>query len=130
MPDWAPPVRARLASIRLSPTREAEIVDELSQHLEDRYRELIAGGTAPDEATRLALADFPGDGVSDAGARDRRHDGDLQRRVRGAVETPAFPRGGQAGELASPRAAWRRNGSRLRHLSDLPREPTGVRGDR
>ena len=60
MPDWAPHVRTRLASIRLSPTREAEIVDELSQHLEDRYRELIAGGTSPDEATRLALADFQG----------------------------------------------------------------------
>jgi putative ABC transport system permease protein len=60
MPDWAPHVRARLESLRLSPTREVEIVDELSQHLEDRYRELIAGGTAPDEATRLALADFQG----------------------------------------------------------------------
>jgi predicted permease len=58
MPDWAPHVRARLASLRLSPTRETEIVDELSQHLEDRYRELIAGGTSPDEAPRLALADF------------------------------------------------------------------------
>jgi hypothetical protein len=58
MPDWAPHVRARLASLRLSPTREAEIVDELSQHLEDRYRELIAGGTAPDDATRVAMADF------------------------------------------------------------------------
>jgi predicted permease len=58
MPDWAPHVRVRLASLRLSPTRETEIVDELSQHLEDRYRELIAGGTSPDEATRLALADF------------------------------------------------------------------------
>ena len=44
--------------MRLSPTRETEIVDELSQHLDDRYRELIAGGTSPDEATRLALADF------------------------------------------------------------------------
>ncbi len=63
MPDWAPHVRARLASIRLSPTRETEIVDELSQHLEDRYRELIAGGTSPDEATRLALADFQGGNV-------------------------------------------------------------------
>jgi putative ABC transport system permease protein len=63
MPDWAPHVRARLASLRLSPTRETEIVDELSQHLEDRYRELIAGGTPPDEATRLALADFQGGNV-------------------------------------------------------------------
>jgi hypothetical protein len=58
MPDWAPHVRARLASLRLSPTREAEIVDEFSQHLDDCYRELIAGGASPEEATRLALADF------------------------------------------------------------------------
>jgi len=58
VPDWAPHVRARLASLRLSPTREIEIVDELSQHLEDRYRDLIAEGTSRDEATRLALADF------------------------------------------------------------------------
>lgn len=32
MADWAPHVRARLASLRLSPTRENEIVDE---HLDD-----------------------------------------------------------------------------------------------
>ena len=58
MPDWTPHVRPRLSGLRLSPTREAEIVEELSQHLDDRYRELIAGGMSPDEATRLALADF------------------------------------------------------------------------
>jgi predicted permease len=55
---WAREVRTRLAPLRLSPTRETEIVDELSQHLDDRYRELIAGGASPDEATRVALADF------------------------------------------------------------------------
>ena len=51
-------MRARLSSLALSPTRENEIVEELSQHLEDRWRELIAGGTTPEEATRLTLADF------------------------------------------------------------------------
>ena len=51
-------VRTRLSSLQLSPTREAEIVDELSQHLDDRYRELIAGGASPDEARRLTLAEF------------------------------------------------------------------------
>ncbi len=55
---WAHEVRTRLSSLQLSPTREAEIVDELSQHLEDRWRELIAEGVSPEEATRLALADF------------------------------------------------------------------------
>ena len=55
---WAREVRARLSPLRLSPTRETEIVDELSQHLEDRYRELIATGASPEDATQLALADF------------------------------------------------------------------------
>src|SRR5262245_16015031 len=58
MPDWKQHVRPRLSGLRLTPTREAEIVEELSQHLDDRYRELIAGGMSPDDATRVALADF------------------------------------------------------------------------
>ena len=56
--DWAQHLRPRLSSLRLSPTREHEIVEELSQHLEDRWRELVAGGTPEDEAVRLALAEF------------------------------------------------------------------------
>ena len=56
--DWATHVRPRLASLRLSPAREAEIIDELSQHLDDRRRELLTAGVEPDEATRLALAEF------------------------------------------------------------------------
>jgi putative ABC transport system permease protein len=58
MPDWAADVRRRLSSLQLSPEREAEIVDELVQHLDDRFRELVAGGASPDEATRSALAEF------------------------------------------------------------------------
>ena len=58
MRNWAKHVRPRLASLRLSPSRENEIVEELSQHLDDRWRELTAGGTPHDEATRLALAEF------------------------------------------------------------------------
>jgi predicted permease len=58
MPRWVEHVRPRLSSLRLWPAREHEIVEELSQHLEDRWRELVAGGTPEDEATRLALAEF------------------------------------------------------------------------
>jgi hypothetical protein len=58
MPKWVDHVRPRLSSLRLSPDREHEIVEELSQHLEDRWRELVAGGTPDDEATRLALTEF------------------------------------------------------------------------
>ena len=59
MPEnrWAAEVRARLSDLRLSPAREAEIVDELSHHLDERYRELISGGTSPDDATRITLSD-------------------------------------------------------------------------
>jgi putative ABC transport system permease protein len=46
MPDWAHQVRPRLSALRLSPTRETEIVDELSQHLDDRWRELVAGASS------------------------------------------------------------------------------------
>jgi predicted permease len=58
MPDWAELLRPRLSSLRLSSAREHEIVQELSQHLEDRWRDLVAGGASEDEATRLALAEF------------------------------------------------------------------------
>src|SRR5262245_37976454 len=58
MHDWHNEVRARLASLHLKAEREADIVDEIAQHLAERYREAISGGASPDEATRLALAEF------------------------------------------------------------------------
>jgi predicted permease len=42
----------------LSSVRENEIIEELSQHLEDRWQELVAGGASEDEATKLALSGF------------------------------------------------------------------------
>src|SRR5262245_37544528 len=87
MPDWTPHVRPRLSGLRLSPTREAEIVEELSQHLEDHYRELIAGGMSPDEAARFALADFR-DG--DLLARDM---APLRQAHSPSPITPGAPRG-------------------------------------
>ena len=58
MPDWAQHIRPRLSALRLSPGREHDIVLELSQHLDDRWHELIADGASPEEATERALADF------------------------------------------------------------------------
>src|SRR5688572_5120915 len=58
MHDWQSEVRTRLAPLNLKPEREADIVDEIAQHLAERYRESTAGGASPDEATRLALAEF------------------------------------------------------------------------
>jgi putative ABC transport system permease protein len=50
MPEWKSLIRERLARLRLEPVREAEIVEELSQHLDDRYEELLAQGVAAREA--------------------------------------------------------------------------------
>ncbi|HJQ25493.1 MAG TPA: ABC transporter permease [Blastocatellia bacterium] len=55
MPDWRDEIKQRLAGLRLEPTREAEIIEELSQHLDDRYGELCSGGATADDARRAAL---------------------------------------------------------------------------
>src|SRR5215470_6894547 len=58
MHDWKPEIRRRLASLKLAPTREAEIVEELAQHLNDRYVELRASGATDEEASGAALAEL------------------------------------------------------------------------
>ncbi len=58
MPEWTEPLRARLASLSLSPAREAEIIEELSQHLDQRYEELRTGGTSNADARRLAIEEL------------------------------------------------------------------------
>jgi predicted permease len=56
MAEWKPEIRKRLVGAPLEPTREAEIVDELADHLEDRYAELLARGV-PDEDARRSVLD-------------------------------------------------------------------------
>src|SRR5215468_3258354 len=58
MPEWKQEIRERLTPLKLAPMREAEIVEEMAQHLEDRYVELFSGGAAPEEAYRAALAEL------------------------------------------------------------------------
>jgi predicted permease len=60
MPDWSEPIRKQLAELKLAPAREAEIVEELAQHAEDRYRELQSGGATESEARRMALEEIGG----------------------------------------------------------------------
>jgi hypothetical protein len=143
---------------------------------------LIAGGTSPDEATRLALADFQSGNIlgqkmaslrqghvtapTTLGAPTGHVVSDLWQDVRYATrifwKLPAFAATAvlmlalgigattaifsvvhgvllkplpfhepdHAGESESPRAARRRSESWPCHVSHLPREPTGVRGNR
>ena len=60
MPEWAREIRARLAALHLSATREAEIVEELSQHLTEEYEELRRGGATDEEARRIISDELPG----------------------------------------------------------------------
>src|SRR5262245_55068426 len=58
MRDWTIDLRPYLSKLRLEPTREADIVEELSQHLDQRYEELRAGGATDDEACWLAMEEL------------------------------------------------------------------------
>ena len=58
MPDWKKEIRGRLSALKLSPVREAEIVEELSQHLDDHYEQSRQGGASEEEASRQALLEL------------------------------------------------------------------------
>ena len=52
-------VRARLSPLGLGGAREAEIVEELAEHLEAAYEEALSLGRSEEEARGEALAQFP-----------------------------------------------------------------------
>jgi predicted permease len=62
VPRWDRELRARLAQLHLTPAREAEIVEELSQHFDDRYEELRATGVGDADARRLVIDELDSDG--------------------------------------------------------------------
>jgi putative ABC transport system permease protein len=73
-PDWKREIGRRLTALKLSPAREAEITEELAQHLEDRYHELVAGGMAEEEARRVALAELSDEDLLARGLRRVEHE--------------------------------------------------------
>src|SRR4051812_35939410 len=91
MPESAPPdardfralVRARIAAVDVDPRREAEIVDELAQHVAQHHADLVASGVSDVDALEQALAPL----------RDRVA-ADLARAaspgVAGRLQTPRF----------------------------------------
>src|SRR5207245_1949967 len=88
MNDWRDAIARRLDGLQLPPAREAEVVEELSQHLDDRYRELRSAGASESTARREALSEID--------------DGDLVRELTG-VEVRAIeplPLG------SSPASGW------------------------
>jgi hypothetical protein len=55
MPDFKIDIRARLAELGLSHLREEEIVEELSQHLEDECERALSRGVSEEEARQQVL---------------------------------------------------------------------------
>src|SRR5262249_60128138 len=58
MREWYEEISQLLAKLNLEPAREAAIVREISQHLDDCYLESLAGGATPADAERRALAEL------------------------------------------------------------------------
>lgn len=58
MPDWKNVVRERLAPLRLEGTAEADLTEELAEHLEDRFREYLSGGASEEEAYRKGISEL------------------------------------------------------------------------
>ena len=105
MPDTAVPgprdfktlVRARIGGVPGDPLREADIVDELAQHVAEHYAELRASGVPEPDALALALAPF-----DDPREASRSVKALAERRWR-SLQSPAWPppsRGSIAGALA------------------------------
>ena len=58
MPEFRKAIRERLAVLSLSPVREAEIIEELSQHLEDQYELAVSRGASETDARQAVLAEL------------------------------------------------------------------------
>jgi putative ABC transport system permease protein len=63
MPDWKAEVRKRLLDLQLAPARENAIVEELAQHLDESYAELLAGGVSEADAYRHVRAELHDGGL-------------------------------------------------------------------
>src|SRR5688572_30165007 len=88
MPDpagWREQIRPHLTSLRLDAAREQEIVEEISQHLDERYEELLHTGTSPERARQMALEELLEADVFIAAMRGLRQAQAPQRRPTGVA---------------------------------------------
>ena len=83
MPDWQEEIRKRLDGLKLAPVREAEIVEELAQHLDDRYRELVSGGATEHDARRTTLEELSDKDLLAGGLRGVEHEAPQEATVSG-----------------------------------------------
>ena len=60
MPDWRLLIRQRLTGLEIRPVDELDIVEELAQHVEDRYAELKGSGVSEHDALSASLEELDG----------------------------------------------------------------------
>ena len=61
MPDWRSLIRRRLAGLDIRAVDEIDIVEELAQHVEDRYADLCRAGASDEDAVIGSLEELDGD---------------------------------------------------------------------
>jgi putative ABC transport system permease protein len=71
MPDWRMQIRVLVGDLKLDPPREAEIIEELNQHLNDKYEELLIRGVPSEEAGSALIQELK-DGKLDKELRSLR----------------------------------------------------------
>jgi predicted permease len=90
MGEWRDEIRSRLDGLALDPAREAEIVEEFEQHLDDRHAELLAEGLGNETAREQALSELETDDLLRASMRRLRQSQTLPPGVPGAPSRGIF----------------------------------------
>lgn len=65
MPEWRAIIRQRLARLNLRPVDEIDIVEEIAQHVEDRYTDLRGAGATDEEAAGRSLEELDGESLTE-----------------------------------------------------------------
>jgi predicted permease len=93
MPDWRAYVRERLPRLGLRAEREAEIVEELAQQLEQAWAEARACGLSEQEAEAAAAAQIPDWGklAEEIRLAEQPLTGRLPEAARAALQEPVVP---------------------------------------
>jgi hypothetical protein len=73
MHDFRKIVQERVASLRLAGAAEPNLIEELAQHIEDRYNELRSGGATEAEAYAKSISELDDIHLLDAGLEKSQH---------------------------------------------------------
>ena len=105
MLDLRGAVRERLAPLRLDPHQEADVVEELTQELEERHARAVSEGRSPEEADAVVRRELGSESFSSE--------------IRAALQTPAPRPEPDAGLAPGPGGVFRGLREDLRYAARL-----------